>query len=252
LALYEILGFPDWRTVGALSLDKLDTLYRPARTMVGHHVDSRAMTVALMEHKRVETAEMMTPWLSMPLFTLLQGAEICGKLEDASNCCRWIRPYFFVVQNTIHAALLDKGERIRGYYKRLGIEKAKAAYALPKHMEQRLAPLIARDMAKLLWHSKATFAVPEEVRQMMALLQKWLRDPTVKWEKSIAHWVSPNRMSTAPIPTWPLSVIFVGWDSMTVSVSVNGHSPTVTQSWTIPNSTAAATPWLSASATSNF
>jgi hypothetical protein len=170
LALYEILGFPDWRTVGALSLDKLDTLYRPARTVVGHHVDLRAMTVALMVHKRVETAEMMTPWLSLPLSTLLQGAEICGKLEDASNCCRWIRPYFFVVQNTIRAALLDKGKRIRGYYKRLGIEKAKAAYALPKHMEQRLAPPIARNMAKLLWHSKATFAVPEEVRQMMTLL----------------------------------------------------------------------------------
>ncbi len=115
LALYEILGFPDWRTVGALSLDKLDTLYRPARTMVGYHVNSRTMTVALLEHKRVKTAEMITPWLSMPSFTLLQGAEICGKLEDASTCCRWIRPYFFAVQNTIRASLLDKGKRIRGY-----------------------------------------------------------------------------------------------------------------------------------------
>jgi hypothetical protein len=189
LALYEILGFPDGRQVGALSLDKLDTLYGPRRTLVGYKVDSRAMTVTLLPHKRIETAEMITPWLTMKRFTLLQGAEICGKLEDASTCCRWIRPYFFAIQNTIRAALLTKGKRIRGYYKRMGVEKIRAAYALPKHMERRLASLIARDMAKLLWHSKATFEVPDEVRQTLELIRNWLRDPTVLWEKSIAHWI---------------------------------------------------------------
>jgi hypothetical protein len=82
---YETLGFPDWRTVGALSLDKLDTLHGPARTLVGYHINSWAMTVvALLAQKRGETAEMITPWSSMASFTLLQeGAEICGKLEDA-------------------------------------------------------------------------------------------------------------------------------------------------------------------------
>jgi hypothetical protein len=55
-------------------------------------------------------------------------------------------------------------------------------------MEQRLAPLIAQDMEKLLWHSRVTFPVPDEVRRTLELVQKnWLRDPTVKWEKSIAH-----------------------------------------------------------------
>jgi hypothetical protein len=57
-------------------------------------------------------------------------------------------------------------------------------------MEQRLAPLIAQDMEKLLWHSRVTFPVPDEVRRTLELVQKnWLRDPTVKWEKSIAHWI---------------------------------------------------------------
>ena len=84
---------------------------------------------------------------------------------------------------------MDTFNRVRGYYQRLGIEKVKAAYALPKHLERRLAPLIARDMAKLLWHSKANFDVPSELRSTLELIQTWLHDPTVKWEKPIAHWV---------------------------------------------------------------
>jgi hypothetical protein len=32
LAIYEILGFPDGLQVGALSMEKLDTMYRPVRT----------------------------------------------------------------------------------------------------------------------------------------------------------------------------------------------------------------------------
>jgi hypothetical protein len=49
------------------------------------------MSVALLPHKRDKTVEMITPWLTIKSFTLLQGAEICGnKLEDASTCCRWM------------------------------------------------------------------------------------------------------------------------------------------------------------------
>jgi hypothetical protein len=92
------------------------------------------------------------------------------------------------VQNTIRAALTTKWKNIQGYYTHMGIAKAKAKYGLPKNLE-RLLPLIARDKALLLWHSKATFAIPAEVKQDLALIQGWLRDPTVKWERSVAHWI---------------------------------------------------------------
>ena len=189
LALYEILGFPDGRQVGALSMEKLDTMYRPERTAVGYHVNTRSMTVSLLQYKREQTAVVIDPWLTNSSFTLLEGAELCGKLESSSTCCRWIRPYFFSVQNTIRAALVQKWRKVQGYYTRMGVDKVKAKYHLPKNLEKRLQPLIARDKALLLWHSKAKFDTPQQVQKDLAQLSTWLRDPTVKWEKSIAHWI---------------------------------------------------------------
>jgi hypothetical protein len=189
LAIYEILGFPDGRQVGALSMEKLDTMYRPERKTVGYHICTRTMTVSLPQYKRDQTALVIEPWLTMETFTLLQGAELCGKLESASTCNRWVRPFFFSIQNTIRAALTKKWQSIRGYNKRMGIKQKRAKYNLPKHLERRLGPLIARDKAKLLWHSKCTFHIPSQVVQDLALLQNWLQDPTIKWERSIAHWV---------------------------------------------------------------
>jgi hypothetical protein len=124
-------------------MKKLDTMYRPQRTRVGYRLDTRAMIVGLLQYKRDETVEVIEPWLTTPSFTLLQGAVLCGKLKNASNCNRWIRPYFFSVQNTICAALTTKWKKIQGYYTGMGIAKVKAKYGLPKNLERRLLPLIA-------------------------------------------------------------------------------------------------------------
>jgi hypothetical protein len=151
LALYELLGFPsDTRQIGALSMEKLDTMHRPMRKMVGYTVNSRNMTVALLQHKRDQTVATATPWLTMPAFALLQAAILRGQLESTSKCNRWIRPYFFSMQNTIRAALTEKWAKVQGFYKRKGAAATRAKYNLPKHLERRLIPLIARDKALLL------------------------------------------------------------------------------------------------------
>jgi hypothetical protein len=147
------------------------------------------MTVGLLQYKRDVTVEVIEPWLTLPSFTLLQGAVLCGKLESASNWNRWSRPYFFSMQNTFCAALTMECKKIQGYYIRMGIAKAKAKYCLPKNLEHRLLPLIARNKALLLWHSKAAFAILAEVKQNVPFIQGWLWDPTVKWECSVAHWI---------------------------------------------------------------
>ena len=135
-------------------------MYRPQRTTVGYRIDTRSMTVGLLQYKREEAVEVIEPWLTSSTFTLLQGAILCGKLESVSTCNRWIRPYFFSVQNTIRAALTSKWKKVQGYYTRMGIDKAKAKYGLPKNLERCLIPLIAREKALLLWHSKSTFDTP--------------------------------------------------------------------------------------------
>ena len=189
LAIYDILGYPDGRQVEALSLEKLDTMYRPQRTVVGYRLDTRAMTVSLTQYKRDQTALVIDPWLTTPTFTLIQGAELCGKLESASTCCRHIRPYYHSVQNTIREVLTVKWKAIQAIYKRKGKDKIREMFDLPKHLERRLVPLIARDKARLLWHSNSKFDIPDQVKQILKLLQDWLRDPAVKWERSIAHWI---------------------------------------------------------------
>ena len=44
-------------------------------------------------------------------------------------------------------------------------------------------------MAQLLWRSRCTFLTPPEVNKDLRLIQDWLRDPLVKWEKLIPHWL---------------------------------------------------------------
>jgi hypothetical protein len=157
------------------------------------------MTVGLLQYKRDETVEVIEPWLTTPSFTLLQGAVLCGKLEITSNCNRWIRPYFFSVQNTIRAALTTKWKKIQGYYTRMGISKVKAKYGLPKNLERLLLPLIVRYKALLLWHSKATFAIPAEVKQDLALTQGWLHDPTGLYAtQPLSLRVTPAKLLEGP------------------------------------------------------
>jgi hypothetical protein len=94
-------------------MEKLDTMYRPQHTTVGYCLDTHAMTVSLLQYKRDQTPVVIESWLTLSMFHLLQGAELCGKLESASNWNRWIRPYFFSVQNTIQAALMTKEQPSR-------------------------------------------------------------------------------------------------------------------------------------------
>jgi hypothetical protein len=155
LASYDILGFPDDRQIGALSMEKLDTSYGPQQKIVGYHVNTRSMTVALLQHKRNETTDLIDPWLVFPTFALLQAAEVCRKLESVSTCNRWMRPYFFSVQNTVRAALTATWKEVQAFYRRKGIAKVKAKYQLPKNLERRLDPLIARDKAM------CCFGIPE-------------------------------------------------------------------------------------------
>jgi hypothetical protein len=126
----------------------------------------------------------------MPVFTLLQAAILCGQLESStSKCNRWIRPYFYSIQNAIRAVLVEKWKKVQGFYKRKGIEATKAKCNVPKHLERRLIPLIARDKAVLLWHSKSTFPILAHIQKDIALIIDWLRDPAVLSEKSVAHWI---------------------------------------------------------------
>jgi hypothetical protein len=150
LAIYEILGFPDGQQVGALSLKKLDTMYRPTFVTAGYHIDTRHRMVSFLPYKRQQIIDDIQHWLLKSTFTLLQGAELCGKLESTSMCNhRWVQPYFFLVQNTIRVILTNKWDRICNFYKRKGVDP-RAKYNLPKHLASRLGPLIAREKAKLL------------------------------------------------------------------------------------------------------
>jgi hypothetical protein len=70
------------------------------------------MAVSLLQYKQDQTVVVIKSWLTMPTFSIRQGTKHCGKLESVSTCNRWIRPYYSLVQNTIHAALMKKLVRL--------------------------------------------------------------------------------------------------------------------------------------------
>jgi hypothetical protein len=66
------------------------------------------------------------------------------------------------------------------------IDKVKAKHALPMNLARRLVPLIARDKAKLLWHSNAKFENPKS-----SMCNKI-------WLSSMVGFAAPRSFGSAP------------------------------------------------------
>ena len=143
LSLYTLLGFPTDRTPNALSLDKLNTYYTHQRKLVGLHVDSRTMTVGLLEYKRDETLTKLAEWLKRDKYSIREAAEIHGTLESVTRYTRWGRALFFTLQNVFRKALEQQYHRIKRFYNREH-QSDKIARDLPEQLMDRLSHLVAQ------------------------------------------------------------------------------------------------------------
>ena len=196
ISLYEILGYPDGSIPDPISWDKFSSSHGHKRRVVGWELNTRTLTFSLPSDKRAAIVELLKTWLSKTEYTLLNAAELHGKLADASRANRKGRAQFFAFQNAIRRALHLRFTQVRGYYKRKGKEHVLRAQ-LPKHLHSRINSLIAKDMATLLWTTSSKIKMTPLVHRELVQVYEHLRDPSKIWEMQIGHVIPRDATFTS-------------------------------------------------------
>ena len=109
-------------------------------------IDSQAMTVDLLPHKREQVVAELDRWLRMWSFTLCEAAVLVGMLEHISRYNLWGRAWFFALQN----AIWTMTEHCRKQAVAIFSHSGKADYyhrALPLHLQHRLHGLCDKKLA---------------------------------------------------------------------------------------------------------
>ena len=185
LALYHILGFPKDTVPDALSRDKLCCVYTHTRKTLGHWIDSRAMTIGLVPEKRTMLKDILDDWISnRQSFTLREISSLHGSLESVTRYTTWARPLFFGTQNAIRHALIQRYHILNRTYKpdqRKEVLKKK----LTASLEHRLGSLIAKEKAHLLWNSRKTIQMTNEIRASLVKIRNNLADDEKQWIRQI-------------------------------------------------------------------
>jgi hypothetical protein len=88
LALYLVLGFPGPCNRDSVSLNKFDGFFTHERKMIGYRVNTCGMALFLLEHKRMQLLGLLSTWLAMSNFDLMQNAKMLGHLGSATVTCR--------------------------------------------------------------------------------------------------------------------------------------------------------------------
>ena len=196
ISLYEIVGYPDGRIPEPLSWEKFTSTYGHIRRIVGWDFNTRTLSFSLPSDKRTAITALLAEWLSKTQFTILEAAELHGKLADASRANRKGRTMFFAFQNAIRRSLQTRFAQVRGFYKRKNkIQHFKAQ--LPKHLHSRVNSLIARDMAALLWATSTKTTVTVPVQHELRQIHAHMSNCTVPWEMKIAHVIPRDPQITS-------------------------------------------------------
>ena len=142
VALYEILAYPnDSHFQDPLSRDKFNNLYTHLRKVLGLIVDSRSMTVTLPDYKFDRTVALIDEWRHRGTFTILDAAILVGQLIHATECCRWGRPLFFNLQNTLRHLILAEYTKVKALVRRRKLSLS--SRQLPRSLAKRAEALIS-------------------------------------------------------------------------------------------------------------
>jgi hypothetical protein len=120
---------------------------------------------------------------------LLEAAELLGTLTNLSEICRWARPRFFALQQDVRRALQSGYHALAHWRTRHASQIAAWTKKLPAALMHRLEPLIQREIAALLWHSKQVIKVTPFVKRELHYLHAYLSVRSNPWAISIGHLV---------------------------------------------------------------
>jgi hypothetical protein len=169
LALYVVLGHPGPRNRDSVSWNKFNGFVTHESKMIGYDVDTRDMKLFLLKHKRAQLLGLLTTWLSVLNFDLMQCAEMLGHLNSAAATCRWARVLFFGLQNLLRVHLVAQCHESKGCFDRSG-GAARITAALEPGLAKQFDSLVAHEVASLLWRSKKRFSITSPVRAELQFL----------------------------------------------------------------------------------
>ena len=192
LALWTILGFPHPDTPDPLSRDKFSGTYSYTRKCLGHHINSRTMTVGVTSEKRDILIEVLTHWITgVTTFNLREISSLHGSLESVTRVTGWARPYFFQIQNVIGKALEAQYHIMKRVYKREEREEALTKQLTPQLMK-RLNSLIAKEKAAFLWNNNVKLTMTHAIRNTLATIRTVLQDDTKQWIQPIGFIIEQD------------------------------------------------------------
>ncbi len=190
MALYSILGYPADNVPDPQSKDKLETLYGYSRKFVGRQWNTRTMTVGMPEYKRLELIQRLDQWLLQSKFTLVEAAELTGILENHTRYAKWARAWFFAIQNDFR----DKFKKAyyaaaRVFDKLAPAKQRQYTRELPQALWKRIAPLLQRDKARLLWHMKWPASLSPDAVTALRVIRAYLLETDSPWEAKIGFLI---------------------------------------------------------------
>ena len=181
-ALFLILGFPnDSRVPPPLSYDKVESTYDHRRKMVGRQFDSRTLTVGMLPHKRDQLIQVLSHWTTLTHYTLPDIASLLGTLDNHTKYCPWARCWYFSLQNSVRLALAQRFFIVSRRQRLFQAKETTYRRTLPPHLEKRIAPLIAKDKARLLWASNQSFRLTPGDQASIRVLLTYLQETTEPW-----------------------------------------------------------------------
>jgi hypothetical protein len=133
IALFDILGYPDPRLPDPLAQDKLNTCYTHQRKMLGNLIDTRKLTVVLLNAKHDEIIKLLQQWLTKDTFTLRDAAGLVSLVDSTTRYNRWGWTWLTHLQHAIRSALNQKSHFLTRHYQRTQRETMLATQ-LPRHV----------------------------------------------------------------------------------------------------------------------
>ena len=184
MSIYEILGYPLPGVPPAVAFDKLITLYSHLRKINGFMLDTRALTVDILDYKRDQVIEQLVRWTMMVHFTLREAAQIVGMLESLSRYTRWGRAWFFAFQNLMRDIITDRYYVARRIVERSG-KRRKYEAMLTGTMRRRVDNLLQKEIADFIWCTRTKMTVSADLRRCVNLILSMLSDKSISWATPI-------------------------------------------------------------------
>jgi hypothetical protein len=144
------------------------------------------MTFTIPEERRKQLIKLLSKWTNKRSFDLREAAQLHGLLESASKACRWAQSYFLCLQNSIRTALHQRYHQAKAFVGRKG-RTAQLTAKQTKALQSQIAPLVAKEIAAMIWNSWSKIRTTPTICNTLGLLRDYLANPANPWEISIGH-----------------------------------------------------------------